>query len=220
MAVEAIARLSSLTRLSRWNRLEDGVWAVRARRNAGTRTQSAGWNRTSLRIPANEPEEATARLAGNLIKRELEQVDAEVRAHEATHLAALGAAAGGGASYSYVLGPDGERYAVGGSVPAAASPIPGDPEATIRKAKALIQAAYAVALPSSADIQVAAEAYRMEIEAQKELARDAENAAGELGVEPLDGRRSVRNAGSPRPRVGAAEETQEGEKGRPHEWFA
>ncbi len=151
MAVEAITRLSSLPRLSRWNRLENDIWDVRVRRGG------------------NEPEEATSRLAENLIKRKLEQVDAEVRAHEATHLAALGAAAGGGASYSYVIGPDGERYAVGGSVPAAAHSIPGDPEAAIRKAKALIQAAFAVALPSSADMRVAAEAYRMEIEAQREL---------------------------------------------------
>lgn len=169
---------------------------MRVRRGAGTRTQGAAGDRISARARANEPEEATARLAGNSIKRKLEQVDAEVRAHEAAHLAALGAAAGGGASYSYVIGPDGERYAVGGSVPAATRSVPGDPEATIRKAKILIQAAYAVALPSSADIRVAAAAYRMEMEAQKELARDAENAAG---VEP-------------RPR--------DGKERRPHEWFA
>jgi hypothetical protein len=182
MAVEAITRLSSLPRLSRWNRLKNDIWAVRARRD----TEDS----FSARVPVNEPEEAAARLAGNNIKRKLEQVDAEVRAHEAAHLAALGSAAGGGASYSYVIGPDGERYAIGGSVPAAARPVPGDPEATIRKAKALIQAAYAVALPSSADIRVAVDAYRMEIEAQKELARDT------------------------------AEETPDLKIQRPHEWFA
>jgi hypothetical protein len=172
MAVEAIVRVSPVPRLSRWVR-------------------------TSVRAPANDPEEGAAKLAGSLRRQRLEQIDGEVRAHEATHLAALGAVAGGGASYSYVIGPDGERYAVGGSVPAAVSPVPGDPEATIRKAKALIQAAYAVALPSSADMRVAAEAYQMEMAAQKTLDDEAENTSG------------VKAQGIP-----------EGERRQPREWFA
>lgn len=102
-------------------------------------------------------------------ERELESVDAEVKAHEATHLAALGAVAGGPASFDYLILPNGEKIAVGGSVPVNVSPVPGDPEATIRKAKILIEAAYAVGMPSAADMQVAAEAYEMEVAAQGQL---------------------------------------------------
>jgi hypothetical protein len=158
MAVEAITRISSIPRFSLWMR------APSPPRGRGER-------------------ETTVRLAEGLRRRRLENVDAEVRAHEAAHLAALGAVAGGGASFSFVIGPDGERYAVGGSVPAAVSPVPGDPEATIRRAKALIQAAYAVAMPSSADMRVAAEAYRMEVQAQKELEDNSEGAPVERGEE-------------------------------------
>jgi hypothetical protein len=97
-------------------------------------------------------------------------------------MAALGAAAAGGASFSYLVGPDGTRYAVGGSVRIVASPVPGDPEATIRRAKALINAAYAVSLPSPADIRVAAEAYEMEMQAKRELSKDSEQAAEDAGA--------------------------------------
>ena len=81
-------------------------------------------------------------------------------------MAALGA---GAASYSYVTGPDGTRYAVGGSVPVDLQAVPGDPEATLRKAKAAIRAAFAVGQPSAADMRVAAEAYSLEMKAQREL---------------------------------------------------
>ncbi len=107
----------------------------------------------------------------------LEAIDLEVRAHEAAHLAAAGTAAGGGATFDYVIGPNGERYAVGGSVRVMAQPVYGDPEATIRKAEAIIRAAYAVSLPSSADLRIAAEAYQMEMDAKRELAEKGEVAA-------------------------------------------
>ena len=70
-------------------------------------------------------------------QKEVDQLkarDQEVRVHEAAHLAAAGGFAQGGASYSYQTGPDGRRYAVGGEVSINTSAVPGDPEATIRKA--------------------------------------------------------------------------------------
>jgi hypothetical protein len=118
---------------------------------------------------------------------ELQQADAGVRAHEAAHMAAAGAAASGGASYIYMRGPDGRMYAVGGSVSVNMSPVPGDPEATIRKARVLIQAAYAVGQPSAADLRVAAEAYEMEMQAQREMERSKDRqtergSGGEIAV--------------------------------------
>src|SRR5579871_6985549 len=70
----------------------------------------------------------------------LAATDRHVRAHEQAHLAAAGPYAIGGPSYSYAMGPDGHRYAVGGEVSLDTSPDPSDPEATIEKAK-VIQAA-------------------------------------------------------------------------------
>ena len=65
----------------------------------------------------------------------LKRRDAEVKRHEQAHLAAAGGHAQGGASYHYVTGPDGKRYAVGGEVSIDVSEVSGDPEATIRKAQ-------------------------------------------------------------------------------------
>ncbi len=101
----------------------------------------------------------------------LASIDGAVRAHEQAHIAALGPYAQGGAEYSYLIGDDGRRYAVGGSVSVSLQPVPGDPEATIRKAKALIRAAYSPTSPSGPDMRVAAEAYRMEMEAKKQIQR-------------------------------------------------
>ncbi len=158
------------------------------------------------RPPRERPEAQPAPALGSSVAdQKLRAVDAEVRAHEATHLAALGVAAGGGPSFDYIIGPNGERYAVGGSVHVSVTPVPGDPEATIRKAKALIQGAYAVGMPSAADMQVAAEAYQMEVQAQHELEQQSEEAAGpQAGF----GREGGTAAG-----FGA-------ERPRQHEWFA
>lgn len=102
-------------------------------------------------------------------RRRLRWIDARVRAHEATHLAAAGVYATGGASYSYMIGPDGQRYAVGGSVGVDVSPVPGNPRETIRKMRAIRRAALAPGQPSSADMRVAAKAYRLEQEAQEKI---------------------------------------------------
>ncbi len=116
---------------------------------------------------------------------ELEQRDAEVRRHEQAHKAAGGPYAGA-ISYEYEEGPDGKRYAVGGSVPIDVSPVPGDPEATIAKMKVVRKAALAPAEPSGADRRIAATAQRQLVQAQAELAetRRAE-ARGESADESL-----------------------------------
>lgn len=99
----------------------------------------------------------------------LASTDRAVRSHEQAHMAVGGAYVTGGASYSYVTGPDGRRYAVGGEVSIDASPVANDPEATIRKARTLQAAANAPVDPSSQDRQVAAMAAQMEQAARQEL---------------------------------------------------
>ena len=98
----------------------------------------------------------------------LRRRDREVRAHEAAHAAAAGGL-GGGASYTYVTGPDGRRYAVGGEVAVRLS-SGHTPEEAIRNAQQVRAAALAPAEPSSQDRAVAAHATAMEAAARAELA--------------------------------------------------
>lgn len=100
--------------------------------------------------------------------QELAARDREVRAHEQAHSAVAGQY-GSSPTYSFVRGPDGVSYAVGGEVKIDTSPIPGDPEATLRKAQQLRRAANAPAEPSSQDANVAAQAAQMEQQARAEL---------------------------------------------------
>lgn len=100
--------------------------------------------------------------------QELAARDREVRAHEQAHAAVAGVH-GGSPTYTFTRGPDGVSYAVGGEVSIDTSPIPGDPEATIRKAQQIRRAANAPADPSGQDRQVAAQAAQLEQEARLEL---------------------------------------------------
>lgn len=115
------------------------------------------------------------------LEREVRQVveqlrarDREVRAHEMAHIAAAGTYARGGMSLSYQRGPDGQQYAIGGSVQIDTSPIPGDPEATLQKARVVQQAALAPAEPSNQDRKVASAASQMMANAMAEIRMQAE----------------------------------------------
>lgn len=99
----------------------------------------------------------------------LQKTDRKVRAHEAAHLGAAGGLANGGASYSMTRGPDGRYYATGGEV----SISLGEgrtPQETLARAQQIMRAALAPADPSPQDYRVAAQAARMEAEAQRTLA--------------------------------------------------
>ncbi len=103
--------------------------------------------------------------------RKLEDRDKDVRAHEQAHVAAAGPLYRGGPTYSYQRGPDGKRYAVGGSVQIDTSEGR-TPEETIAKAQQIRRAALAPAEPSSTDRRIAAKASRMESEARRELSEE------------------------------------------------
>jgi hypothetical protein len=108
----------------------------------------------------------------------LKEIDRRVRAHEQAHLAAAGGLAQGPPQFQYVTGPDGRQYAVGGEVSIDTSPVRGDPEATLQKARQIERAATAPGDPSSQDEQVAAHAAEMVQEAEAELARAKSGAFG------------------------------------------
>jgi SprA family protein len=117
--------------------------------------------------PADDPE-----------VQDLRQRDREVRAHEAAHKAAAGQY-GGSVNYTYETGPDGKRYAVGGSVDIDVSPIPGDPQATIRKMEIVMRAAQAPDDPSPQDRMVA------------QATRQLEHAQQQISSSVADGGASV-----------------------------
>lgn len=99
----------------------------------------------------------------------LRQTDRAVRAHEQAHIAAGGGLVRGSASFSYKTGPDGKQYAVGGEVSIDASPGR-TPVESIEKARTIRAAALAPADPSPQDRAVAAQAARIEAEAQQQIA--------------------------------------------------
>ena len=148
--------------------------------------------------------------------QELAARDREVRAHEQAHAAAAGQY-GSSPTYSFVRGPDGVSYAVGGSVDVDTSPIPGDPEATLRKAQQLRRAANAPAEPSAQDGRVAAQAAQMEMEARAELnlkaAEEAENERASRGEEGADDETSAISSSEELRRVREEERIKE-EEGR------
>ena len=107
----------------------------------------------------------------------LRKRDQEVRTHEQAHMAAAGGLAKGGATLSFQRGTDGKQYAVGGEVNIDTSPVSGNPEATIQKAKQIRAAALAPASPSAQDRAVAASASAMEAQAQQELQKEEQESS-------------------------------------------
>jgi hypothetical protein len=103
------------------------------------------------------------------IINELQLRDQEVRAHELAH-ASVGGASTGSPLYTFEMGPDGKKYAVGGEVSVDLSTVNGDPRATITKMQKVYAAALAPADPSIQDTRVAASASRAILQAQTELA--------------------------------------------------
>jgi len=123
--------------------------------------------RSSADAGAAQPSEGRWRTSDEALNR-----DREVRAHENSHLSTLGPYAASGIVYDTLAGASGDTIAVGGRIAVDMSEVPGDPEATIRKARTIINAAQAPGDPSAADMQVAARAYRLMQQAQSELRVD------------------------------------------------
>ncbi|MDG1997294.1 MAG: putative metalloprotease CJM1_0395 family protein [Emcibacteraceae bacterium] len=172
-----------------------------------------GFSASEAIAPPPPPPAAKSGEEGELSKEQQAQVDRlkktdqEVRAHEAAHKNAGGQFAAS-ASYSYTVGPDGQRYATGGEVSIDVAPIKDNPEATIAKLDVVISAALAPAQPSAQDRKVAAAAVAARNQARAELS--AKNKAEEIEEnekEPFD----VNNFGAtPQQSVNKAYETGNG----------
>lgn len=114
------------------------------------------------------------------VQQQLQSRDREVRAHEAAHIAAGAGLIRSGMSFTYQVGPDERRYAVGGEVSIDTSPVANDPEATLLKAQQIQVAALAPADPSAQDRAVAASAAQMALDARVELAVQRREAASDV----------------------------------------
>jgi hypothetical protein len=113
-------------------------------------------------------EETKQAHADERIINQLQQRDKEVRTHELAH-ATAGGSSTGSPSYTFEMGPDGKKYAVGGEVSVDLSTVSGDPQATIVKMQKVHAAALAPASPSAQDTRVAASAAQKILAAQSEL---------------------------------------------------
>jgi len=101
--------------------------------------------------------------------KELERMDRQVRSRELAHRAVAGSYARGSVSFDYVTGPDGKKYAKEGHINIDARPVPNNPEATIRKARAIRSFELAPTDTSPQDRSVSAEIAKIEREARTEL---------------------------------------------------
>lgn len=145
---------------------------------------------TENKAPSNASPERTSKAAQEkdrlslseeaLELQKLAERDREVRDHEAAH-AAIGGSLAGPPKLAYTTGPDGRRYAVGGEVSIDMSPVPNNPEATIRKAETIRAAALAPVNPSPRDLSIAAESAQMMANARAEMAL---NQTKEMGGQP------------------------------------
>jgi hypothetical protein len=159
-----------------------GPESIVSRREAGARLGELLGEKAAIQAKqAVDKGERTAEVVSQL--SQLKARDAEVRAHEAAHVAAGGRYVTGGASYSYQKGPDGGQYAVGGEVGIDSSPVPGKPEETVQKMRTVRAAALAPSQPSGADLAVAAAAAQAEAQAMAEIAQaQAEELAKRYGA--------------------------------------
>lgn len=157
----------STTAQQRLQALENGDPSVSNTTDEASTTSMS--QRASL---STEPRAQELRPEEQRIIEELRKRDRDVRAHEQAHLAAAGRYARGGARFTYQVGPDGKRYAVGGEVSIDLSEVPGNPRATLQKAATIRRAALAPAHPSSADLAVASQAARLATKAHQELLQE------------------------------------------------
>ena len=126
----------------------------------------------------------------------LQSRDQEVRAHELAH-ASVGGSATGSPSYTFQVGPDGKKYAVGGEVSVDLSPVSGDPQATISKMQKVYAAALAPANPSSQDNRVAATASKIILQAQTEISgADPRTSAPSTNVKMNEGEETAESSES------------------------
>lgn len=118
--------------------------------------------------PPDEPRDNELSAEDQVVVKQMQARDTEVRRHEEAH-ATVGGQYAGSPSYTYATGPDAKRYAVAGEVPIDVTPVRDDLEATIDKMEVVKAAALAPVEPSGADRRVAALADNLRAQAVADL---------------------------------------------------
>ena len=144
--------------------------------------QAAAGDAADAQAGASAEDEQGLTEADRRTIERLKQRDREVREHERAHATAGGSIAGS-PSFTFVTGPDGKQYAVGGEVSIDVSPVPGNPQATIRKMEQVKRAALAPANPSGQDRRVASQADAAIVKAKQELAAERREEQAEQGAD-------------------------------------
>lgn len=152
-------------------RSEDG--SGNTTQKAAEKTDEKASTQTATRQLSTEEQRAVAQL---------QQIDRNVRAHEAAHVAAGYGVVTSGASFTYTYGPDGKQYATGGEV-GIDTAAEKKPEANIDKGQRIQAAALAPRDPSSQDYRVASIGAQLEGQGRSDLARQQaeERAAAAAG---------------------------------------
>lgn len=118
-------------------------------------------NESEFEISETEGKDSSNQLSNEERQKisELKSIDLKIRSHEMAHVA-VGGNLAGSASFSFVTGPDGLKYAVAGEVPIAVK-SGNTPQETMQIARQVKAAALAPADPSSQDRAVAASADKL-----------------------------------------------------------
>lgn len=147
--------------------LELATRARPAASNAARAADSRAAAADAASVAPAKADELTAQEQQQVLQ--LRQIDRQVRAHEQAHLSVGGDLVRGGASFSYQVGPDRQRYAVAGEVSIDVSAA-STPQETLPKAEHIRATALAPADPSAQDQSVAAQAERLASEARVKIA--------------------------------------------------
>lgn len=157
-----------------------GISSVLFKPTAGIGRRGQGTDATDTAPPGAPAAEKDLSSEQQSQLRQLKKTDSEVRTHEQAHKTAGGPYAGG-IQLEYTTGPDGRRYATAGEVPIDASPVRGNPEATITKMEVVKRAALAPQNPSPQDRAVATQADAAKAQAQTELRQSSNKGSANDG---------------------------------------
>ncbi|MFT5521896.1 MAG: hypothetical protein ACI9IA_002502 [Enterobacterales bacterium] len=169
-AAEAEQKSSASERDAKSFELRDNFIAGSGKAESAEGQQSDAQTKQATSETTEQRREQEQTQIDQKVVQNLVAIDRRVRAHEQAH-ASVGGALTGAPSYTFKTGPNGVRYAVGGEVSIDTSGVPGNPQATLRKAEQVSRAALAPADPSSTDQRVAASAQALASKARFEIAQ-------------------------------------------------
>ena len=166
--VESQRQLSDADRTAKNAEIREKIFGSKQGRSGQPSTEQ---NDSQVqRTDSQNRQDLRQEIKDRAIIRNLASIDRRVRAHEQAH-SSVGGIYAGSPSFTYKTGPNGVRYAVGGEVSIDLSAVPGNPQATLKKAVQVSRAALAPADPSSRDRQVASSAQALATKARFEIAR-------------------------------------------------